>query len=274
MNPTMRKTLLATSIALSLGTATAAHASLVQNVFGADTWSTDSANFTMLSGGGFIVGGTNDVKMSWDGNAYTSSTDYTGPGGASNVTAASTTTFFSHKWTAHDIQVFTPGSYTFDTTVGGGNPETGILSATVPTGDMGMHMLFNWNGNNNIDVFVVAKPSSVFGAGIGYSTKATPSGGNACKTTIKNCLWDSKTFGSAGKPAGSKVWMLASSDGNGDGIMGIPMAPNGPFAGFNANFNASLTPTAKVVTPIPAAAWLFGSGLVGLAGIARRRKKA
>jgi hypothetical protein len=33
-------------------------------------------------------------------------------------------------------------------------------------------------------------------------------------------------------------------------------------------------PDDVVVVPVPAAVWLFGSGLLGLVGIARRKKKA
>jgi hypothetical protein len=40
------------------------------------------------------------------------------------------------------------------------------------------------------------------------------------------------------------------------------------FPGFHPNFSGDLT---KV--PVPAAAWLMGSGLIGLVGVARRRKK-
>jgi hypothetical protein len=232
---------------------------------------TDRANFTMLTSKGFIVGGTNDVSMVWDGNAYTSSLDYTGPGGPSNVTASSTTAFFGYNWTAHDIQVFVPGSYAFDTTLGGGNPESGTLSAAVPLGDFGIHMLFDWNGNNNIDVFVVAALSSVFGSGVGTKTVGSP-----CTATTKNCLWTGKGWVgglSTNAPTGSQKWMLASVDANGDGISGIPMAAGGPFAGFNANFNANMSPVAPSV-PVPAAAWLFGSGLMGLVAVARRKKKA
>ena len=276
----MKKTLVASSIALALGTPVA-NAALVQDLFGHATFSTDSANFTMLNGLGGTVGGTNDVVMNWDGNGYTASSDYTGPGSASNITAVSTTKFFGYNWTAHDIQVFTPGSYSFDTTLGGGNGESGVLNATVPTGGIGMHMLFDWNGNLNIDVFVVAAPSSVFGAGLGRSTQTYGGTFNYCDaggtapSGITNCLYDGKGFGTDGKPAGNKVWMLATVDGNADGIMGIPMAPGGPFAGFNAGFNATMAATPKPSTvPVPAAVWLFGSGLMGLVGVARRRKNA
>jgi hypothetical protein len=66
------------------------------------------------------------------------------------------------------------------------------------------------------------------------------------------------------------------AQGDGFGIGGNPMA-DGPFGGFNANFdmtamtNVVITPTA---IPVPAAVWLFGSGLLGLVGIARRKKQA
>ena len=56
-------------------------------------------------------------------------------------------------------------------------------------------------------------------------------------------------------------------DGNGDGIPGLPM-DNGPFVSFNAAFLGTATPSA---VPVPAAVWLFGSGLLGLVGVARRK---
>ncbi|MHB1140931.1 MAG: hypothetical protein ACYC1T_04120 [Sulfuricaulis sp.] len=295
MHPTIKKTLIASSLVMAFG-APSAYAAGMNDIYGDASYTTNHANFTMLTAGGGTVGGTNNVVMTWDGDAFNASSDYTGPGSYSNVTAASTTPFFgttvAHTWTAHDIQVFVPGSYTFDVTLGGGNPEgTGVnagaqfLNVTVPTGSIGMHMLFDWNGNLNIDVFVVANPSSVFGAGLVRSTQTglTPSSGayNKCDAgEVINCLWDGATNVPGFKPTTNQVWMLASSDGNGDGVMGINMAAGGPFAGFNANFNANMDPIADISdiggpapVPVPAAVWLFGSGLLGLVGISRRKGK-
>ena len=83
------------------------------------------------------------------------------------------------------------------------------------------------------------------------------------------------------------------SQGDGVGVGGSPFQ-DGPFAGFNPNFDVTtLTftgqqdatiaanctfvlgdPCAAVpnAVPVPAAVWLFGSGLLGLVGVARRKK--
>jgi len=55
-----------------------------------------------------------------------------------------------------------------------------------------------------------------------------------------------------------------------DGISGVPMATT-PFPSHHLNIDITQMTVTSVV-PIPAAAWLFGSGLLGLIGIARRKK--
>lgn len=46
----------------------------------------------------------------------------------------------------------------------------------------------------------------------------------------------------------------------------------GAFASFGGNFNPNVTPPVASPVPVPAAVWLLGSGLVGLVGIARRKR--
>ena len=62
-----------------------------------------------------------------------------------------------------------------------------------------------------------------------------------------------------------------STDINGDGVLGIGMI-DGAFPGFRANFDFVAPEVSQV--PVPAAVWLFGSGLLGLVGVARRKKSA
>jgi hypothetical protein len=106
-------------------------------------------------------------------------------------------------------------------------------------------MLFDWGTNLNIPVTV---GFSMFGP-------AVPSIGSAYAVTTVDCL-------------------VGGTLGVCDSIPGDPMA-SGPFPGFNATFNGTATVTAMnpvpAAVPVPAAAWLLGSGLLGLVGVARRK---
>ena len=52
-------------------------------------------------------------------------------------------------------------------------------------------------------------------------------------------------------------------------LNGVITSGSGVFPGFQPHFTGSLT---KV--PVPAAVWLMGSGLTGLVGVARRRRRS
>ncbi|MFK5947574.1 MAG: VPLPA-CTERM sorting domain-containing protein [Methylococcales bacterium] len=65
--------------------------------------------------------------------------------------------------------------------------------------------------------------------------------------------------------------------GTDDGIGGSPIysPPNYTFTGFNPNFDITtitITSGPHPPIPVPAAVWLFGSGLLGLTTLARRKK--
>ena len=54
---------------------------------------------------------------------------------------------------------------------------------------------------------------------------------------------------------------------------GFITAASPVFPGFQPHFTGNLTKSVSHV-PVPAAVWLFGSGLVGLVGVARRRRQS
>ena len=95
--------------------------------------------------------------------------------------------------------------------------------------------------------------------------------------------------GIANIPMNSGAW-----DGNAEGVAGltcavdcaendtftlyysatVPAGDPSNFGGVKYNYYLTGTIGAVAAVPVPAAVWLFGSGLVGLAGVARRRKSA
>lgn len=149
---------------------------------------------------------------------------------------------------------------------------------------------FNWSGNNGIPVSIVLDATGFFGAmGGGLTTSDNISGVGSLAATddfsfggkgsytlplgpvpLATTTWNTTNIGTVGlgsNPSGT-VPLTA------DTIGGSPMQ-TAPFLGWNANFDITGLHVTSVVdthVPVPAAVWLFGSGLMGLVGVARRRK--
>jgi hypothetical protein len=204
-----------------------------------------NSNLTMLDADGLTFGGTNDVAGSWDGtlNTAVDGTNF-------NMNLGSDTPFFGIQWTLHHVRVFGPGSYSFDSSCSVAQIEGGMaacgggpaLDLTVGDGQLGAHALFDWNQTENIDMAFLWDVNGVFTSAGDNGTLFQGAGGPT--------------------PAPDTIYSLVSRDVDADGIAGAAMV-DGEFIGFSPNFNLRQV-------PLPAVVWLFASGLVGLAGVARR----
>lgn len=219
-------------------------------------------NFTMVSASNGLTGGTNDVTFTWDGTYRTAVvTDKSW-----NATLSSPSDFSGKFWTAHHVNIYAPGSYTFGTNCTISQTPTCAGTAaqqyklTVGANQVGAHMLFNWSTSTNIDVVLLwnkgkswaqTGTTSAFCAGLGAQCNGV--GGNTVNT-----VW---SWVSIDTPA-STISSTNTQANETNTYSGTQMI-DGPFIAQSANFN--------VMVPVPAAAWLLGSGLLGLVGVARRK---
>lgn len=273
------------------------------------------SNFTMLTplGGDFGDASTN-VAGTFDDSlicTVTECNDF-----AMNIN--STQTFFGVGWVAHAIRVFGPGTYTIDTdcteedyiagrydcdptghrTFGAGFNEDPIVSDptlgdsgstadttegpditfTVALGQLGAHILFDYNGNTNITVPLLWDLNQTFTAPVdGFfpsieqtiifnGSNGDGTGGTILCTDVGVGISDGV---SVSRPkcdtthTSSRIYKFASRDGNTEaiitrynvgvnktvlsattepnGVRGFAMV-NGPFGGQSANFNLDMTP--------------------------------
>ncbi len=253
------------------------------------------SNFTMLTPAGIPFGGTNDVTYNLDFSNL--NTSVTGTNGIMTNTLASALPelFFGFAWTAHHIRLFAQGTYLINTACTATQLENGTcmpnndssknLTMTVGAGQIGAHMLFDWHTSSNIDVVNVWTPNAVWNDPDGTAIS-------------KNNLWVGERW--AG-PAGVTVnpattWAYVSTDNDSNSINGVGMI-DGPFIGYNANFNLGPADSCLTAAPTQSAApevskvsggcsisslpvnpseradWWLLAGFVAWLGVVRRRNK-
>jgi hypothetical protein len=198
-----------------------------------------ASNFTMLDPGGNVAGGATDVKGSFDDSKICdteSCTDFA-------MTLASDQLFSGVPWFAHDIRVFSEGTYTFDSSCTPAEIQAGITNcAAGPTttlvvgpGQLGAHILFDWGSSADIDVVLLWDQDDSFG---------DPINDGGCP--------DADTCAPTQTP--ERVWNLVSRDGDDSGIRGFAMV-DGPFLSFHANFNLDMVP--QTFLDVPGDYWAF-----------------
>jgi hypothetical protein len=274
-NMKFKQSLLSMAVAASIGFMSSAQADIVTG-----TW---LGVETFLAPNGEFVANT-------DIGACLSPTQVPGYTGGCNRSALSGTLTFDtaagtgsatvdpHSWGGNGNFVFAPVSFL---TIGNGAGGPGSLMLGNTTLD--------WNGTNGIPVSFVFDAAGFLGAlsaGLAISQNvtggATPASDNGDGAFPGGALIATTTWNTANIPGS-----VLGSNPSGT----LPLTANtiggdplfvGPFPGFNFNFDfASLHVTGCTDTgtgtnacasavPIPAAVWLFGSGLLGLIGIARR----
>lgn len=268
----LKKTAICTAVTAAIGLSTGgASAQMIDMNF--------SGWFTMLNAsGGFLL---NDPDQLGNHPMYGRRTPVNGTMHFDTSTGAGTGSMNAFSFFGSGFASATTISFQ---AIGNGTGGEGPLVL----GNMG----FNWNDNNGIPTSIVMDASGffaavagglttgqtigtgctgcVFGASentisnfAGFGTYTLPMGSNAMATTT----WNTTNIGTpvlGDNPSGT-LPLIA------DTIGGTPMQ-TAPFAGFNANFD--ITDITITAVPVPAAVWLFGSGLIGLVGVARRRKKA
>ena len=147
------------------------------------------------------------------------------------------------------------GSFNFDMMTGTGSG--GSMTSAVP------FFGFTWTAHDFV-MTATGNPGEVL-ANIpfdwGAPVTTTPCGVANCDIPVVALMQLTPT----GNPGEFSVITL---DGDGTGTPGTAMTA-GPFVGFSPTFSGIAT-----AVPVPAAVWLFGSGLLGLVGVARRKKAA
>ena len=161
---------------------------------------------------GSVLAGANDFFTVWDGSLNTEE-DLANGSTRVNMFISNREMILGTEWNAHDIRVFAPGRYVFDTCAN--NPQADnceTIEMVVGENQLGVHMLVDWGNEINIDVVNVWNRRQTF-----------------CPPAASDCA----LYGMSTNP----IWDLAASDADNDGLGGVTLR-DGNFNGqINVNFN-------------------------------------
>ena len=231
-----------------------------------------TGRFIMADSGGGVI--YNNGIAYTDISASLSFNTATGLGGNSANNNLSITmngdNFFGFSPTFHDISMTRQGS-------------SNLIDGTI---------LVDWNGNNNMPLYIEWDATGLFTAvDLGLQAGDVLSGTNLYYDSNENGVFDAgidiyrADIGSAIPYLDFFIGSLPLIVGGGGGGL-APMAAtgnsigmtSGPFTGFKGYFDIGtgnsihITSVSAVFAVfVPAAVWLFGSGLLALIGVARRK---
>jgi len=263
-----------------LALAAAVSAVLASPTFAAAAAYTGTAKSGTAANGASTVGTVNDaIQVTAGATTYVWYVN-TASGTASNKTAPAIQMNVASDWT-FDFSNLAAVTFTGNIQYGTNATQTSVVGTptidgryTVNNALQTMSGVGSFNAATNTFTYSFLN-STVNGGGASVGTN---SGGNICANGATSTLGKVCASATAASPSWEGLALNFVFSADKSTFAGTLQATDTSGTGLTANttkvnWQVSGNGPAAPTVPVPAAAWLFGSGLVGLAGTARRRSK-